>query len=228
MRRGLALLLLFVLVLCSVASAALRQGDRGADVVELQKALQKLGFYSGAIDGDFGSKTLLAVKAFQEKNGLSVDGIAGSQTIDALSRKSGTKISSRSGRASLLSWSEANVRFPVGTVARLVDVDTGQSFYIKRRGGQVHADSEPLTSDDTKVLRSIYGGSWSWDRRAVLVELGGEWVAGSINGMPHGQSSVDNGFPGHFCLHFYGSKTHGGNRPCPDHQRMILYAAGRR
>jgi lysozyme family protein len=228
MRRGLAFLLLLILVWCSTSIAALRQGDRGADVSELQKALQKLGHYSGTIDGDFGSKTLSAVKAFQEKNGLTVDGIAGTKTLEALMRKSGTKISSRSGRAALLSWSEANLRFPVGSVTRIVDVLTGQSLYIKRRGGQVHADSEPLTSDDTKVLRSIYGGSWSWERRAVLVELGGEWVAGSINGMPHGQSSIANGFPGHFCLHFYGSKTHGGNRACPDHQRMILYAAGRR
>jgi hypothetical protein len=229
MRRGLAFLLLLVFALCSVVSAALRRGDRGADVVELQKALKKLGCYGGSIDGDFGSKTLAAVKAFQEKNGLVIDGVAGSKTLDALSRKSGTKISSRSSRASLVSWNEAKVRFPVGSVTRLVDVNTGHSFYIKRRGGQTHADCEPLTQDDTKVLRSIYGGRWSWTRRAVLVDLGGEWVAGSINGMPHGQSSIgNNGFAGHFCLHFYGSKTHGGSRTCPDHQRMVLYAAGRR
>lgn len=228
MRRKLAFFLLLTLVLASTATAALRQGDRGSDVVELQKALQKLGYYSGGIDGIFGSKTLTAVKAFQKKNGLSVDGIAGSQTCAALTRLSGTKISSRSGRATLISWSEANNRFPVGMVTKIVDVDTGRSFYIKRKGGQVHADCEPLTYNDTKVMRSIYGGRWSWDRRAVLVEIGGQWVAGSINGMPHGQSSIDNGFPGHFCLHFYGSKTHGGNRSCPQHQRMILYAAGRR
>ena len=84
--------------------AALRKGDRGQDVVELQKALQKLGFYSGSIDGVFGSKTLEAVKAFQVQHGLTVDGVVGSETSAALSQKSGMKISSRGSRAALLSW----------------------------------------------------------------------------------------------------------------------------
>lgn len=229
MRRSFSFLLLLLLTLTAITSAALRKGDRGQDVVELQKALQKLGFYSGSIDGVFGSKTLEAVKAFQVQHGLTVDGVVGSETSAALSQKSGMKISSRSSRAALLSWHTVHRIFEVGSVVRIVDVETGRSFYAKRRGGQQHADCEPLTASDTSVLRSLYGGRWSWNRRAVLVELDGQYVAGSINGMPHGQSSIpDNGFPGHFCLHFYGSKTHGTGSTCPDHQKMVLYAAGRR
>jgi hypothetical protein len=228
MRRG-AIVFLCVILLASAASAALRLGDRGADVVELQKSLQKLGYYSGSIDGTFGSQTQSAVKAFQKKNGLASDGVAGAKTNAALARQSGLKLSSRSGRAALLSWQTVNASFPVGTVVKLVDVHTSRPFFARRRGGHLHADCEPLTAEDTEVLRSIYGGKWSWARRAVVVELGGQLVAGSINGMPHGDGKIaDNGFPGHFCLHFYGSRTHGTDRVCPEHQRMILYAAGRK
>lgn len=228
MQRPIAICLCLLLLCALGVDAALRQGDRGGDVVELQKFLQQLGYYGGVLDGIFGSQTTAAVKAFQQKQNLVVDGIAGEQTLTALSRLTGTKISSRSNRVALLSWNEANATFPVGTVAKIMDVNSGRTMYIKRRGGQYHADCEPLSHSDTQTLRSIYGGSWSWDRRAVLVELGGQWVAASINGMPHGQSSIDNGFSGHFCVHFYGSKTHGGGKSCPLHQQQILYAAGRR
>lgn len=58
----------------------LRRGDRGEDVVHLQKRLTAMGYGVGKIDGIFGAKTLEAVKAFQVENGLSVDGIVGAKT----------------------------------------------------------------------------------------------------------------------------------------------------
>jgi len=62
----------------------LRQGARGADVVDLQRKLNELGFNAGAADGDFGPKTLAAVKSFQRARGLTADGIVGAQTWGAL------------------------------------------------------------------------------------------------------------------------------------------------
>ena len=67
----------------------LKLGSKGEDVKSLQTALSKLG-YKGAngkalvADGDFGANTEYAVKAFQKKNGLVADGIAGSLTLAAL------------------------------------------------------------------------------------------------------------------------------------------------
>ncbi|MDF2564983.1 MAG: hypothetical protein K0Q53_1378 [Massilibacillus sp.] len=68
----------------SVANAsAIRMGDQGDEVTQLQSALTSLG-YSVAIDGDFGSATARAVKAFQESRGLEADGLVGAATYRAL------------------------------------------------------------------------------------------------------------------------------------------------
>ncbi|KRF31868.1 spore cortex-lytic enzyme [Paenibacillus sp. Soil787] len=57
-----------------------RYGATGADVNELQGRLKFIGFYGGSIDGDYGYKTLLAVKRFQGEFGMKVDGIVGPKT----------------------------------------------------------------------------------------------------------------------------------------------------
>ncbi|WP_301109984.1 spore cortex-lytic enzyme [Sporosarcina sp.] len=55
----------------------LAKGAKGDDVIELQARLQYIGFYNGEIDGNFGYGTYWALRNFQEKYGLPVDGIAG-------------------------------------------------------------------------------------------------------------------------------------------------------
>jgi N-acetylmuramoyl-L-alanine amidase len=55
-------------------------GASGGDVYELQGRLKFLGYYYGNIDGDFGYQTLRAVKDFQYKFGMRVDGIVGPKT----------------------------------------------------------------------------------------------------------------------------------------------------
>ena len=57
----------------------LRKGSEGADVKALQTLLVGYGYSCGryGADGDFGSATEKAVKAYQKANGLDVDGIVG-------------------------------------------------------------------------------------------------------------------------------------------------------
>ncbi len=62
----------------------LRTGSRGAAVEALQLALQRAGYYAGAIDGIFGQQTRNGVIEFQRDNGLRPDGIAGPITMNAL------------------------------------------------------------------------------------------------------------------------------------------------
>ena len=61
-----------------------KYGSRGEEVRTIQTKLKRWGYYFGNIDGIFGSGTLEAVKKFQKKNGLKVDGIAGTQTLQAM------------------------------------------------------------------------------------------------------------------------------------------------
>lgn len=62
----------------------LRLGSTGPYVVELQTLLTNLLYYTGPIDGNFGSGTQLAVKSFQANNRLTPDGIVGRDTWSAL------------------------------------------------------------------------------------------------------------------------------------------------
>lgn len=74
-----------------------RYGSRGQEVIEIQTKLKRWGYYSGNVDGIYGTQTLEAVKYFQRKNGLTVDGIAGTKTLQAMgitSTSSGTSTGS--------------------------------------------------------------------------------------------------------------------------------------
>jgi Putative peptidoglycan binding domain len=66
------------------AGTTLQFGDTGTQVKTLQQALISLGFLSGTADGDYGQATQLAVQKFQSSKGLTADGVAGPQTLQAL------------------------------------------------------------------------------------------------------------------------------------------------
>ena len=70
--------------LVAVETAVLRQGSTGSEVQEVQRRLRNWGYYSGAVDGIFGAGTRRAVIAFQQKNGLTADGVVGMATYKAL------------------------------------------------------------------------------------------------------------------------------------------------
>ena len=67
-----------------------KYGSRSDEVKQIQTKLKRWGYYNGNIDGIYGSQTLEAVKWFQSKNGLQVDGIAGPKTLAAMGINSST------------------------------------------------------------------------------------------------------------------------------------------
>lgn len=146
-------------------------------------------------------------------------------------------------------WTQANKVFTRGSSAKVIDVRTGKSFNIKRTYGGNHADVETLTKADTKIMKEIYGGNFSWSRRPVIVVINGRYLAASMAGMPHAGldnkpanvtvssrslgygrgANLDavkkNDMSGHFDIHFKNSRTHGTNRVDAAHQRAIKVAA---
>lgn len=91
MTLSLVLALVFILnigysvyIRQSMETASLYWGSRGDEVIEVQKRLKNWGYYDGVVDGVYGAKTYSAVRKFQAKNGLAVDGVVGDATKRAL------------------------------------------------------------------------------------------------------------------------------------------------
>ena len=75
---------LFTFFRSSEVEALSKYGSRGTEVRTIQEKLKRWGYYNGSIDGIYGTQTVSAVKKFQQKNGLTVDGIAGQKTLAAM------------------------------------------------------------------------------------------------------------------------------------------------
>ena len=73
-----------------------KYGSRGSEVTQIQTKLKRWGYYSGNIDGIYGTQTVNAVKYFQRKNGLTADGIAGPATLKAMGIMTSSSSSSSS------------------------------------------------------------------------------------------------------------------------------------
>ena len=204
---------------------SLRKGATGTAVKTLQTNLKKLGFYTAYVDGSFGATTESAVKAFQKKYGLTADGVAGSATLKKIESAVASASSGKITTERLDWFNGGKYVIPNGAVFQIKDVSTGLIFSVRRQSGGNHMDAEPLTAEDTAILKKINGGTFSWRRRAVLVKYNGHVYAASIYSEPHGTNTIlDNNFDGQFCLHFYGSKTHGTDRVDADHQKCVEQA----
>ena len=86
-----------------VSLALSRYGSKGEEVKKIQTKLKNWSYYSGSVDGVYGSGTLSAVKKFQKKNGLTADGIAGKATLEKMGIFSSSSTSNSSNSVSLSS-----------------------------------------------------------------------------------------------------------------------------
>lgn len=239
----------------------LQKGDQGDKVKAVQSKLNVLEYITkDNVTGYFGEVTENAVEKYQKAKGITVDGIIGKGTwsllfgTDKVSvvKRSEIKVASRgedNREKALIPWSEAKDVFNIGTVATVIDIGTGTKFDVKRTFGYNHADTETITYDDTQTMKKIFSGSWTWDRRPIVLVVNGRWIAASMAGMPHagrdnapslatvsnrsggfgtGQNLdniIGNGMDGHFDIHFLGSRTHGTDKIDSGHQAAVRKAA---
>lgn len=153
-------------------------------VYALQVGLSTLGYYTGTLDGTYGSGTQSAVRNFQRSAKITVDGACGSETWSALTAQltgasggsGSTGGSTSSGTSSgtsvtvtdfgtvnsvmKASWNygdNGGSLFPKGSYATVMDVATGKVFRVYRWSGGSHADCVPATAEDTKTMCEIVG-----------------------------------------------------------------------
>ncbi len=94
---------IFIICLVQYADAVTyKKGSTGSTVSQIQTLLKNQGFYSGAVDGIYGSATEAAVKKYQQRFGLKADGMAGPQTLAYMGISGGSASQSASGDVALL------------------------------------------------------------------------------------------------------------------------------
>jgi N-acetylmuramoyl-L-alanine amidase len=170
-----------------------KYGSRGSEVTQIQTKLKRWGYYTGNIDGIYGSQTLAAVKYFQRKNGLTVDGIAGTKTLQAM----GIFNSSNSSSSSSTNSSNLNL------LARLV--------YGEARG-------EPYTGQvavAAVVLNRVKSSSFPNTISGVIYQSGAFSVVndGQINLTPNqtaynaAQDALNGWDPSYGSLYYFNPST---------------------
>ena len=199
-RRTIAVLMVLVILISAMLPAAvlaenLRYGSRGDKVKELQQKLKRWGYYTGSIDGIFGSGTQAAVKNFQKKNGLTADGIVGPKTAAAL----GMNLTSSSSSSGSSSSSSGDLYL----LARLVHGEArGEPYKGKVAVAAV-------------VLNRVKSSSFPNTIAGVIYQRGAfDAVSdGQINMQPDDESiraarDAMNGWaPSNGCLYYYTPKT---------------------
>lgn len=209
-------------------SSTLKQGSQGTLVKNMQQRLKDLGYYDGTVTGNFGPLTEEAVKRFQSAQGLTVDGIAGVNTLNklyAMSTGSGSTSSGSSGTTSSggtvisgmattmpnpasvqnVNWyTYIRPKYDAGTVMQIYDFSTGYTWQCVMMSNGAHSDSQPRTADDTAVMYKAFGNKNTWTPKAVWVTFpDGKTYIASMHNVPHLSGSIkDNNFDGHLCIHF--------------------------
>ncbi len=172
-------------------------GSTGQEVIDIQSKLYNWGYYNGIVDGDYGYQTFTAVKKFQAKNGLAVDGVAGPATLAALGLPTGTAPKSGSGGGGGSSNSDVNL------LARLIHGEARGEPYL----GKVAVAAVVLNrTADSRFPKTIAG---------VIYQPGAFDAVddGQINLEPD-QSSINaardalNGWdPSYGCIYYYNPAT---------------------
>ena len=139
-----------------------------------QYALTLLGYYTGALDGNFGSGTIAAIRNFQKAVKVTVDGSIGPETSDILYPKAiaaltgGTSTTSDFGTVTKVvkaTWDTVDggsvSLFGKNSVAKVMDMKTQLVFNVRRWAGAYHADCVPLTAADTKIMCDIVGFTYN-------------------------------------------------------------------
>ncbi|MCA2218098.1 L,D-transpeptidase family protein [Jidongwangia harbinensis] len=122
----------------------LRHGDKGPEVVALQKRLTELGYWNGKADGRFGSSTQQAVYALQKTAGLNRDGVAGPRTRKAVER--GVRPKARSTKGHVVEISLKRQLLMIvddGRITRIFNTSTGSNDNYEHDGETYLADTPP-------------------------------------------------------------------------------------
>ena len=201
-----------------VGSLTLRKGMSGKEVAALQARLAKLD-YQTTTYGTYDGKTAAAVKSFQQKNGLTADGVAGPLTLTKLYESNvvhgdypagiGENVGVMSGPAlsqiKLLHWyNDIKDTLQAKQTMLVFDPATSLAWTVRIMSNGHHSDVEPLTATDTAIMYRAFGNMNDWGPKPVYVQLpSGVWTVAATHNVAHGSQTISsNNFNGQNCIHF--------------------------
>ena len=187
-------------------------------IQKMQQALMGLGFELRDT-GYYDVYTHQAVVGFQERNGLTITGVADAATQKAiftpgakgyatpvaeLPEGAGKEGGVDAGSVQLLRWyRDVKPKFRQDQRYTVYHPGSGIRFTLRILDLNTHADSEPNSYTDTRLMNRAFGGRLSWAPVPVYVQVPGTgWVLATMHNYPHGSNWVVNGFGGHLCVHF--------------------------
>jgi len=198
--------------------STLRIDDTGDGVRQIQTDLKALG-YPVSVNGTYDTATHNAVVAFQQRNALTISGIADALTrqvlhggagkpystpVSELPADAGKMAAPAVSQLKLLHWqNEIKPSVKAGQSFTVCDPNTGLGWTLVFYSLGRHADSQPASWRDTQIMNRSFG-STSWNIHPVYVKLpSGQWTLATMHNRPHLYGTIsDNGFGGHLCVHF--------------------------
>ncbi len=181
-------------------------GSTGEEVYKIQSRLLSWGYYRGDVDGQYGYLTYSAVRDFQAKNGLMVDGIAGPQTLEALGLPTGVQQTGNKGGGA-----------ETGSSGGGTETDTGDMYLLARL---IHGEArgepyEGMVAVGAVVLNRTRDSRFPSTISGVIYQPGAFDVVddGQINMAPDTNSinaarDALNGWdPSYGCVYYYNPDT---------------------
>ena len=166
-------------------------GSRGDEVRKIQNKLKQLGFYSGKVDGIYGSATQKAVKQFQSSVGIKADGIAGSKTLLYL----GLDSSSGSSGGSYGSYSSSDIWL----LAKVIEAEARGESYT----GQVAVGAVVLNRVESSSFPDTISGV-VYQAGAFSAVTDSNWsVSPSATSRKAAQDAINGWDPSYGCLYYY-------------------------
>lgn len=163
-----------------------------SQIKTMQTKLKRWGYYSGSVDGIYGSKTKAAVKLFQKKNGLTVDGIVGKNTLAALGMSS-------SGSSTSSSTSNSDLYL----LAKCVYAEARGESYV----GQVAVAAVILNRVKSSSFPNTIAGVIYQPYAFTAVSDGQINLEPNQTAYSAAQDALNGWDPTYGCLYYYNAKT---------------------
>ena len=174
-------------------AVVISQGSRGTTVKTIQTKLKNWGYYKGAVDGIFGAQTKEAVKYFQRRNGLKVDGIVGDKTLKALG------ISTNNSSQGSSSYTDADVML----LARLIYGEARGESYV----GQVAVGAVVLNRIKSASFPNTMAGVIYQKYAFTAVDDGQINLTPNATAKKAAQDAMNGWDPSYGAIYYYNPKT---------------------